>query len=180
MTFEEFIKTPININSKKLPIIQFTHNGRGSMSPARKPRKMLEIPVRPRTTDNTCLSDRLAKQRIQAFSVQHREIIKKKEKQEERSWVEEERYRQWKARKLRENTYGLRKATNGNSNRDRGVLEKVIMQRNDYYAELDSKHNKAFDEEEEIVDHTMRSGFSSISRKYDDTISFNHRGVRKD
>ena len=172
MSFEEFIKTPININSKKLPIIQITNCSRG---PYMKPRKMLEIPVRPRSTDNTCLSDRLAKQRIQAFSIQHREIMRKREKQERRSWIEEERYRQWKSRKLRENTYGIRKATNGNSTRDRGVLEKVIMERNDYYTELDSKHNKTFDEEEDVVDHTSRSGYSTITRKYNDTISFHNK-----
>ena len=136
---------------------------------------MLEIPVRPKTVNSFCIGDKLAQKRIYAFNIAHREEIKKRTKQEEQSWKEDERFRMWRAKKTKENSFGVRKATHGNSDRDRGVLEKVILERNDYYSLREGIRTDQSDEvegEEFSETRSMRPSSVSISRKFDSSTTF--------
>ena len=118
------------VHRVKLPDSQ--HSDDISQEPPRKPEfasKFPSINPRPLTSlsyeeKRACISDVVAQGCIRAFNSAHKHHVAAAEKDFIRQWQNNERYREWKARQTAKKIFPPKKE------RDRGVLESIVSQRN--------------------------------------------------
>lgn len=126
LTLEEFLSTPVNIDTVNDPI-KINHK------PVKtKPSRMLEIPPRPVTTNTTLIGPNLIMHQAKAYDVIHRQDTQKKRKNFEKHWKEEDDFRNWKSQKMQKRLYGARKQY-GSWNKDNGLIEKIALERYEFY-----------------------------------------------
>lgn len=143
--FDKFLETPVKINRKEYLKSAFSTPKKNNikarqistpspLSPSKV--KSLNSPKNVSFKPNPILvADRLRARRfengLQAQEVRSNRMIE----QSEQEWASEERYREHQRKIMMARLSGTRKATQGNRQRDKGILEEIVLERNAHHME---------------------------------------------